>query len=105
MSPKVIFICGNLPVALLLALAKRRPDDEAETLVLQLEEPQPPPTFLLHAPCEDVYEEDKVIPREDHSKESLRAVHRTTRDKRKLCSRSIRSKRGQSMMRRGKYRN
>jgi hypothetical protein len=32
-------------------------------------------------------------------------VHRTTRDKRKLCSRSIRSKRGQSMMRRGKYRN
>ncbi len=105
MSQKVIFVCGNLSAALLLALLKRLPDDESQTLVLQLEEPQPPPTFLLHAPHEDVYEEDMVIPRDDHSGESLRAANRNTRDQRNPQNRLIRSRSGQSMVRRGKYRN
>lgn len=109
MSQRVIFVCGDprgkLSVALLAALIKSRSSDEMETLLVRLDEPIPPPTYLLSAPTRDANDDELVIVREDHSGHSLRSQRHDSSEKQHFKSLLMRSRRAQSMTRRCRHRN
>lgn len=109
MSRRVVFICGglsgSLPLELLARLIKERSGDETEAMLMQLEEPIPPPVFQLSACPGDVPIEEAVILREDHSGHSLRSQRRQPSARVDLKLTFTRSRRTQSITRRGKHRN
>lgn len=109
MPQKVVFICGSLSgrlsIALLAALIRSRPLDEQETILLQLEEPIPPPVFLLSAPHGAPDDQEIVIASDGHKGHSLRAERHVHGQGKYLTSFLVRSRRAQSMTRRCRHRN